>query len=296
MAQKFGGKFSPAGGSTAADENPFRGQPATRVSTAARLLYLFPLPLLLAGIGAIGRPFEMLVELGAFAGLMLAAWLTNDGLRAEAEYNARTVAKPPAIPRKIFAATLSGVSVAAACYVGLTSGQIVGSAVTGLVAAAAHILAFGIDPMKKKGLVGQDDYATERVASAVDRAEAIVKDLLDAARRIGDRQLEGRVERLAGAARDVFRTVEADPRDLPRARKFMTVYLTGARDATIKFAELYSRRRDGDARTKFETLLTDLETSFREHREVLMLEDRTDLDVEIEVLQERLEREGVSAR
>ena len=53
----------------------------------------------------------MLGELGAFAGLMLSAWLLNEGLRAEDAYDARAVARPPAIPRKLFAAVLTGASV-----------------------------------------------------------------------------------------------------------------------------------------------------------------------------------------
>ena len=296
MARKFGGKYSPPETLEGGGADMFRNRPAARISTAARLMYVLPFPLLIAGLGAIGRPFEMVRELGAFGLLLLAAWLLNEGIRAEAEFDQRKVAKPPAIPRKIFAAVLGGVAVALAAYSGLTPLQIVGSVITGAVATAAHLAAFGIDPLKAKGLTGQDQMATERVAGAIERAEATVKEVLDAAKRIGDRQLEGRVERLAQAARDVFRTVEADPRDLPRARKFMTVYLTGARDATAKFADLYSRKRDPEVRAEYEALLSDLETSFAQQREQLLLDDRTDLDVEIEVLRERLQREGVRAK
>ena len=296
MAQKFGGKFSPGAKTGHVEpESAFRGRQASRVSLTARLMYVLPIPLLISGILAIGRPLEMAAELAAFVGLLLAAWLLNDGIRAEAEYDARKVAKPPAIPRKLFAAILVAISVAIAASSGLLANQIVQPAVLGAIAGAAHLAAFGIDPMKRKGMAGHDDFQTERVAGAVEKAEGTVREMIDAAKRIGDRRLEGRVERMAQAARDVFRTVEEDPRDLSRARKFMTVYLAGARDATVKFADLYSRRRDPEARADYEDLLSDLEASFTAHREELLSDNKTDLDVEIEVLRERLQREGVRA-
>lgn len=299
MAQRYGGKYSAQPPDTQdPPANAFRGQTAARVPVAARLMYVLPLPLLLAAIFEIfSRDVAgIVVELGGFVLLMTAAVLLNQGITAQRAYEARKVARPPAFPRKLFAGFCAGAGVAlAATSTGLSLGMIE-AAFMGAMATGAHVLAFGLDPMTKKGMEGISDFETERVAAAVDRAEDVVKGLMDAARRIGDRGLEARVERLAAAARDVFRTVEDDPRDLPRARKFMTVYLAGARDATAKFADIYARNRDQDAKEKYTSLLDDLEASFASHRVELLKDDRIDLDVEIEVLQDRLQREGISAR
>ena len=119
--------------------------------------------------------------------------------------------------------------------------------------------------------------------------------MIKASTRIGDRRIESRVETLASSVREMFRAVEDDPRDLSGARKFLCVYLMGARDATIKFADLYAKSRDADAKTKYESLLTYLEASFNTQRETMMLDNRTDLDVEIEVLRDRLKQEGLKA-
>jgi hypothetical protein len=301
MAERFGGRFSPgarpAGGADAPPPGAFRHRPARRVSLRARLMFLLPLPLLFAGFGAIGRgnAAEMVGELGGFAGLLLSAWLLNEGLRAEEAYDARAVARPPMIPRKLFAAVLTGASVLLVGVLG--RGQDMGGALAfGVVAAAAQLLAFGLDPMRKKGLAGVDEFSSERVARAIDQAEALVGATIDAAKRIGDRMLEGRIERLCGQARDVFRAVEQDPRDLSRARTFLSVYLLGLRDATAKFADIWSRSRDPEARRQYEALLGDLEQSFAAHRVGLLKEDRSDLDVEIEVLRERLQQDGLVAR
>jgi hypothetical protein len=299
-AQRYGGKYSPDKGGASRAPVPstgFSNRRAHRFDIRARYLYLTPLPLLFAGLGAIGRgsPFETVVEIGGFAGLMLAAWLLNEGQRAEAAFDARTVAKPPAIPRKLIAAILCALSVAVVGAFSLGQG-IIGGVVFGAVAGAAHLLAFGIDPMKAKGIEGQDPFATERVARAIDEAESVLRTTLAAGARIGDRRLEGRIERLCAQAREVFRVVEQDPRDLTRARKFLNVYLVGLRDATVKFADLWGRSRDPEVLAKYEDLLGDLETSFNRHRTDLLEDNRSDLDVEIEVLRDRLHQDGLTAR
>ena len=111
--------------------------------------------------------------------------------------------------------------------------------------------------------------------------------------RAGDREAETRVARFADRARQMFRTVEDDPRDLTAARKYLGVYLMGARDATVKFADLYAATRDAGAKADYLKLLDDLERGMDAKRETLLIADRNDLDVEIEVLRDRLKADGL---
>ena len=67
----------------------------------------------------------------------------------------------------------------------------------------------------------------------------------------------------------------------------------GARDATVKFAEVYDRTQDETARADYEALLTDLETNFIARTDTLLEGDREGMDIEIKVLRDRLQREGV---
>jgi len=127
----------------------------------------------------------------------------------------------------------------------------------------------------------------------VDEAEAHLEAMGLAIARAGDRALERRVEAFQTTARQMFRTVEEDPRDLTTARRFLSVYLMGARDATVKFADLYARTGDAKAREDFLALLEDLENNFANKTLDLMEGDRTDLEIEIDVLRSRLDREGV---
>lgn len=297
-ARRYGGRFSP-GGETAKESAPpaFRNRRARRVSVRARLMYVLPVPLFFAGLGAAGRGggIEMLVELGGFGALIGSAWLLNEGIRAADSYAARAVANPPAIPRKLFAAMLSALTVAGVGLLSLDQG-LFGALSFGAVAGLAQLTAFGLDPMRKKGVEGADARLSERIARAIEQAEQLVRDTAAAAERIGDRGLEARVERLCGQARDMFRTVETDPRDLTRARRFLSVYLLGLRDATVKFADLRGRGRDPVALENYQALLSDLETSFVALRTDLLSDNRSDLDVEIEVLRERLHHDGLTTR
>mgnify|MGYP003381845961 FL=1 len=65
----------------------------------------------------------------------------------------------------------------------------------------------------------------------------------------------------------------------------------GARDATVKFADAYGTTRDPKIRADYEDLLTDLETHFAERTQALLSDTHTDLNVEIQVLRERLQLE-----
>jgi 5-bromo-4-chloroindolyl phosphate hydrolysis protein len=294
MAQKFGGKFSPDGsGPKSASDRPvaapvvldseprLKGGWRTTVLAVSALVFLFP------AFG--GTPRELVLGLSA-GGLMLAsAWLTREGLRAAAAYDARKTARRPAFPRKIAGAVLTGAALAVGGF--STHAEVLYPALFALMGAALHLGAFGADPLKDKGMEGIDVFQTDRVAKAIAEAEAHLDAMKDAILRAGDGQMERRVERFAAAARTLFRSVEQDPRDLTAARKYLSVYLMGARDATVKFADLYARTRDAAARADYDALLTDLETTFAARTRDLMSSSRTDLDVEIAVLRDRLKLE-----
>lgn len=312
MARRFGGKYSPGGQpagtpgrdpiAPTAPATPFRGRAAMSVDVRALLMFVWPTPLLFGALGAIGAgaPFRTAMLLLAYASLMMGAWMLREGQRAEAAYAARAIARPPAFPRKIGAAVLSGAGVALAAWLGAQGGgvlelgsQLIGGIAFGALAVGAHILAFGIDPLRAKGTsetLGRGEI--DRVAEALERAEGRLAQIERLAHQMRDREIDGRVQRLNATVRDMIRMVEKDPRDMDRARRYLNVYLTGAEEATRKYAENRERLADPALRGEYLALLTDLEGSFGRGREALLMDDRTDLEVEIEVLRERLGQEG----
>lgn len=291
MAQRFGGKYSPDGPKTdrAETAGAYRGAVRTRAGGRVNLLFIAPLPLIWVAFtsDATGLALNLL----ALGLLLLAAWLTREGIKAEEAYDARKVARRPGFPRKIAGSLVTGAGLALAGFA--AGNSLLEPVIYAVTGAVLHSFAFGLDPMTDKGMEGVDQFQTDRVARAVDKAETYLKGMSDAVKRAGDRQAEGRVERFQTSVREMLRTVESDPRDLTAARKYLTVYLHGARDATVKFADIYAHSRDAKAQADFFGLLSDLEENFTAKTRTLLSDDTTDLEVEIEVLRDRLKREGI---
>lgn len=289
MAERFGGKHSPSAAS-----HPRSPNRATRSRVGARVNFLFVVPFFMLLVAFQLEPLGMFIKIVAFAVMMLAAWLTREGVIAHEAYDARNVAKRPAIPRKMFASVLTGFGLALA---GIDAGTfgLLNPILYFILGTGLHFTAFGPDPLKNKGTVGMNDYQTDRVARAVDEAEKHLGAMKEAIRRAQTPALDRRVSDFVETARDMFRVVEEDPGDLTSARRYLGVYLLGARDATVQFSDLYARSKNEDARSDYETLLDDLESSFTSKTQKLLQNDKSMLDVEIEVLRERLEREGVKS-
>jgi hypothetical protein len=291
MAKEFGGKFSP---NTKGDQTAGKRKRRIEVDPAGgRANLLFVPAIVLVATSFSGGAVALLAALIGAASLTLSAWLLRGGLRAEAAYNARKVARRPALPRKMLAAGFSGIGAALAVVAHSDSLNVIAPFLYGVIAAGLHLTAFGLDPMRHKGMDGVDTFQQDRVARVVDEAEKHLATMRETIMRAGDRQATARLEDFIDTARDLIRTVEEDPRDLTATRKFLGVYLQGARDATAKFADIYARTRDTQARSDYLALLDDLEQNFAARNRKSLLDDRSDLTIEIDVLRERLSREGV---
>lgn len=300
-AQRFRGEHSPE---AKTGEPHFNARKPAKIRLrkkpggfALTLMFLASFPLLLNGFSQISSaaPIGAATSIGIYALFVLAVWTLREGIKAEAAYQERKIARPPLFPRKLIAAGLSGTAVFLAAWLGWDKGMFTGFGL-GALAVAAHLVAFGFDPMKRKGLPGFNEYETDRVARAVDKAEAVMAEIEAASKSINIRSVGRKVDGFLASAREMLRTVEEDPRDLTRARKYMSVYLKSARDATVKFAQLAQRGPEPGKQAEFEALIADLETSFNGERRLMLQDNQSDLDVEIEVLQDRLKKEGHLAK
>ncbi|MEO0820566.1 MAG: 5-bromo-4-chloroindolyl phosphate hydrolysis family protein [Pseudomonadota bacterium] len=302
--RRFGGAYSPGAkpGAKAGAARPvapqsrFSGAPASRVDIRARLMFVLPAPLMVNAILAIigGNVVETALSLLSFALLMTGAWLLSEGQKAAQAYEARSVARRPAIPRKIIAAVLAGAGVAAAQFAGPTGG-LFGAIGFALLATGSHIVAFGIDPLANKG-IDLNEAELARVADAIDGAEETLREIGAMADGIRDREISERLASLSDEVRALLRRIEADPRDLTRARRYLSVHLVGAHEATRKYAESHAALDDPTLREDYLTLLSELEDSFMRGRDKMLADDKVDLEVEIEVLRDRLGQEGAADR
>jgi hypothetical protein len=291
MAERFGGQFSPNGKQDPTGTGPKPpARPPSLDKAGLRSSLMFALPLMFLGPLFGGTPGGLVIAFVAAALMLASAILTREGIKAHAAFDARKVARRPALPRKIAGSVLAGAALMAG---GMAwADGLLYPVLFSLIGAALHLGAFGPDPLHDKGAEGIDKFQTDRVARAVDEAEIYLRGMSDAILRAKDRQLETRVQGFIASARGLFRVIENDPGDLTAARKYISVYLMGARDATVKFSDLYGQNGDAKARADYEALLSDLETTLAEKSQAFLANDRSALDVEIAVLRDRLKLEG----
>ncbi|KGJ06702.1 5-bromo-4-chloroindolyl phosphate hydrolysis protein [Paracoccus halophilus] len=292
MAKRFGGRHSPQGRAEGSGAGPApRARPGEArhpLESRTRWVTIMAIPFLISAFWQ--DPMGLATHLAAFGTIASGMWMTREGLQAEAAYDARRVARRPAIPRKLFGGILTGLGLAIGAYV---PGAEIGAGIIGVAGAVLHWLAFGADPMRDKGMEGIDTFQQDRAQRIVAEGEEHLQAMQDAILRTGDRRLEAHVAMFAATARELFTRVEQDPGDIAALRRYLGVYLQGARDATVKFADLYTQTRDARARADYENLLRDLETEFAARSRKLIEGGRADLNIEIEVLRDRLAREGV---
>lgn len=295
MAKRYTGRYSPdrETDQSRGSDLPARAIPGDirhPLESRTRWITIVATPLLVSAF--FQDPLVMATSLSGFGILASGMWMTREGLRAEAAYDARRVARRPAFPRKLFGGVLTGLGLAVGSYEPGTAAM-AGAGIIGVVGSVLQWLTFGSDPMRDKGMEGIDSFQQDRVARIVAEGEDYLRAMRDAILRTGDRRLEARVHLFAATARELFARVEEDPGDLAAARRYLSVYLMGARDATVKFSDLYAQTRDERARADYEALLADLETNFAARTRQLIEGSRTNLDIEMQVLSERLAREGV---
>lgn len=179
-------------------------------------------------------------------------------------------------------ATLVGGGVGAAQLVAGVPDLLAG--LLGLGGAAAMLVFFGPRRWQSHKAPPSDRLAEGR---------SRIAGLRSAAGRIDEPRLRLRALTVAGRAAEVLALAERHGMDKARARKFLGVWLVGALDATEAFIRA-DGHTDPERARRYCALLTDLDTALSRIETALREADRTRLDVEIEVLSERLAAEGLA--
>ena len=128
----------------------------------------------------------------------------------------------------------------------------------------------------------------------MDAANLKIDAIEDARRKIRNPEFNARLQRITNKAREVVDSIEDDPARLSRARKFLKVYLDGTQRVTEGYAQTHQGLAAPQAlETNFSRVLDSIEQTFTEQQTKLLEDNHFDLDVQIEVLETQLKREGV---
>ncbi len=255
------------------------------------LLFLMPLPVLIAALMSLfkGQFGYTLLSGILFTAFMIAAIVAHRGFKLESHFKQKKFAKAPGMPYKSLAAVILSISTALTAYL-LSGYGLFNSALLGIVALIGFFLAYGTDPRKTDRLsLGPN---AEEVYAALEAAEAKISAIESARDNIHNLELKQHLSRIIDKAREVLSTIEEDPGDLQRARKFLKVYL----DGTQRVTESYVKTHKNDATTdeledSFRRVLQSIEETFDLQKQKLKENDQFDLDVQIDVLQTQL-KEG----
>ena len=287
-SRRIGGASAPSPGSGALVFGPRRA----RIPKVFAFLFLWPLLIRLMGFDG-GPALAIALGIGLF---WLASMLIERGLALEAELAGRRLARAPKLPGKLLGAAAAA---AAAAIIGLFAtpgGPLLAAVHAGLTFLGCR-LAYGADPRPDRDAVARAaDRAGMRpteVLAVLDEANGKIRAIEQAAASLRSRELQERIGRIAARARAVVSELEKDPEDISRARRFLVTYLDGTRDVIAKYAEQQHEVAGTALGENFRRVLDTIEKVFEEQIEVLKRDDRLDLEVQLEVLETQMRREGV---
>jgi len=261
----------------------------------AFLLYLPPIPMLFVALWRMlgshtGSAFGFIV---AFALCMLAATLVRKGVSIEQEaLRRKIVRRSSTVPYKVIGAGVLGVAI----FIGASMGagiNFFSSVLLGIASVVGSIFVYGTDPSRNAPDSPAVGVTSEEVLEILNEADQKILAIEAARDRIHNVELKDRLKDIVKGVREIMGIVEDDPRDLRRARKFLRTYLDGAQRVTVGYADTHKYGDNGELEDNFRNVLDTIETVIGEQKGKLLENNLTELDVQIEVLQLQLEKEGV---
>lgn len=262
------------------------------------LLYILPLPLLPAAFVALvnGEAIVAVARAVGFVLAMAAATLIRKGIRLDNEARKRRLRRRAStVQYRVIGASLVSFGMFIVAWKGIPDQH---SLIPSLLFAGAVLLGcylyYDFDPARKDPEIAAIGITTEELIELLDEAEGRIGAIEIASKKIHNLEFKDRLRRIVKEARVILDTIERDPVDARRARKFLKVYLEGAQQVTEGYARTHSEGQEHELEDNFRTVLTTIETVIAEQQMKLAENNLSDLDVNIEVLQMQLEKEGVT--
>jgi hypothetical protein len=227
-------------------------------------------------------------------GLLVAGGVLNRrGILEELVAPQRRFTRRRGLPHKHLAAVAVAAGTLVAAYGAVGQGVLV-SVAFALLALAGFHLTYRLPPLRSVLRAPPSVVSDQGLQQALAQAEGRILAIEKAAARLGNRELEQRLQRIAAQGRAVLEQIVARPAERFRARKFLNVYLEGAERVASRYARTHRLARGRELEQNFRNVLDEIEAVFGRQLEQLAEHDVFDLDVQIEVLRRQLEREGIT--
>lgn len=266
---------------------------------ASLILYILPIPLLGKAVYELmwqGRFGGFALSLALFALFVFGASVARRGIQRDMDFKQRKVARATGAPFKI----VGGAVIAGATFVTgwMAAAQSLPVAIAIAIGALiGFFLVYGVDARGEKGVDAASGVSVQEVQEALAEARGRIGAIEEAAKKLtggAAYELRRKIRDVVAAASKVLHLIEEDPRDLRRARKFLHVYLDGAKTVTENYASTSAKAPSPDLEARFNAVLDDMHKTCEEQYAKLLENDTLDLDAQIEVLKLRLTKEGLS--
>ncbi len=258
------------------------------------LLYFLPAALIPATIIALSRGLFIAIIVNAvgFALYLLSTKLLRQGLKAERDYKDKSTIHPSKYPLKFIAAMITALTTGMIARFGVGN-EIAVSLLFVVGAFLGMFLCFGFDPRENIKIASAGGYSGEEIMQTLEQASLKIKKIELANKQIVNRIFNDRLERICETANSILQEIKSDPGELRRTRKFLNVYLDGASKVVEGYAKTQKKSQNSELEQNFLEVLETIESVFKEQKQKLLEQDVFDLDVQIEVLNTQLKREGI---
>ncbi len=259
------------------------------------LLYILPLPILIALIFALlNGNFKAIIVNGiSYALFLLGASVARRGFRIEKEYKESILTYAPKIKFK----TLSSIIISIATF--FTSFFAAGndlflSILLALISFIGFYLYYGLDPKIDK--IGELNLGVnaEDVIDITGHAKKRIQNIKNLKSEISDLRIKKLLDDITDETSLIIKSVQENPNDLSRARKFFNVYLHRTEKITIEYVNSLKKDNiDTTINENYIGLLKSVEATIHKQKQRLNEDDITRLDVQIEALTKQIKNEGV---
>ena len=251
-------------------------------------LYIFLAPLFLSVILALGKQefLAFIYNLIAFGLFFATAKLNSLGLQKEYEYHTTTLTKAPKTPLKALTAGVLGISTLYTAWIAGGEPITTGIALA-IISVVGYFLYYGFDPKDDK-LENIGDISAEFVIETLATARGKLAEVELGMKKIHEKELHKKLRIATDKGYEILNNIEADPKDLRVARKFIIVYIDGVKKVTSAYTAMDEKDIDRETKERLSSLLSDVERRF--DKEILRLKenDKFDLEVQIDVLKEQI--------
>jgi 5-bromo-4-chloroindolyl phosphate hydrolysis protein len=271
-----------------------RKEAAARAPRKALLLWLLPLPLIPATLLALasGQFMAFVADACAYGLFLAGAMLARRGFQQEVSQQRQQFQSVASLPFKTLGGLVIALATSLTAWAG--AGHSLPIAVAfGAGAFVAFVLLYGLDPRRERAVIDTRHGNVERITEALQQAEQQILIIEEARSHISQPELDQRLIRITGLAREILGEIARDPRDLRRARKFLNTYLDGAQRVVAGYAKAHVNDQSHSLENNFRRILITIEQVFEQQYRRLLDNDLHDLDVQMEVLETQLKREGL---